>query len=121
MQTVLVVDDSMTVRKMVAKILEKAGYNVEIAADGIEALAKLETLRPDLILLDITMPGPDGYKVCKDIKSNKELKHVNVLMLSGKDGFFDKIRGKMAGATEYITKPFEAADLLQRVEKYLKK
>ena len=87
-------------------------------ADGIEGLAKLNELVPDLVLLDITMPSLDGYQVCKIIKGKDTTKHVPVVMLSGKDGFFDKVRGRLSGATDYITKPFEPATLVEAVKKH---
>lgn len=118
--TILIVDDSPTVRKLVTVTLERQGYQVISAVDGMQALAKLNELVPDLILLDITMPHMDGYQVCKFIKSNNATKRIPVLMLSGKDGFFDKIRGRMAGSTEYLTKPFEPEVLLRAVEKHHK-
>ena len=77
------------------------------------AIARLAELVPDLILLDITMPKLDGYEVCKQIKKNARTAHVPVVMLSGKDGFFDKVKGRVAGATEYLTKPFQAAAVLE--------
>ncbi len=117
---VLVVDDSPTVRKLVSVTLERQGYQVITASDGMQALAKLNEVVPGLILLDITMPNMDGYQVCKFIKSNAITKHVPVLMLSGKDGFFDKIRGRMAGSTEYLTKPFDPDVLLRAVQKHYK-
>lgn len=117
---ILAVDDSLTVRKIVAMTLEKNGYKVITAADGYEALSKLKETLPDLILLDITMPGMDGYQVCKQIRGNKATKHIPVVMLSGKDGFFDKVQGRLAGAAQYMTKPFEPDALLQNVKKHLK-
>ena len=119
--TVLVVDDSPTVRKLVNITLKKQRYQVVSAADGMEALGKLNDALPDLILLDITMPRMDGYQLCKIIKGNKEIQHIPVIMLSGKDGFFDKVRGRMAGSTEYMTKPFKPKMLLQVVGKHIKK
>jgi twitching motility two-component system response regulator PilG len=116
---VLVVDDSPTVCKLVTITLEKHGYGVTTAADGLEALARINDGLPDLILLDIMMPRLDGYQVCKIIKGNEETKHIPVVMLSGKDGFFDKVRGRMVGSTEYITKPFEPDSLLQVMEKHI--
>jgi twitching motility two-component system response regulator PilG len=116
---VLVVDDSPTVRKLVTITLEKRDYRVIPAGDGLEALAKISDGLPDLILLDITMPRMDGYQLCKIIKSNPGTKHVPVVMLSGKDGFFDKVRGRMAGSTEYITKPFKPDALVETVEKHI--
>lgn len=117
---ILAVDDSLTVRKIVAMTLEKNGYKVMTAADGYEALSKLKETLPDLILLDITMPGMDGYQVCKQIRANKMTKHIPIVMLSGKDGFFDKVQGRLAGAAQYMTKPFEPDALLQNVKKHLK-
>jgi len=118
---VMIVDDSPTICKLVGMTLERKGYEVIVAVDGMDALAKLNENVPDLILLDITMPRMDGYQMCKIVKSNDETKHVPVVMLSGKDGFFDKVRGRMAGSTDYITKPFEPQFLAQTVEKHINK
>lgn len=115
---VLAVDDSMTVRKIVSITLERLGYRVLTAADGMQALARLKEETPDLVLLDITMPRMDGYQVCKVIKQAPATKSIPVVMLSGKDGFFDKVKGRLAGATDYITKPFREATLAEIVEKY---
>ena len=114
----MVVDDSPTVRKLVAIKLEKHGHRVILAVDGMDALSKLNEEVPDLILLDITMPRLDGYQLCKIIKSNAAYKHIPVVMLSGKDGFFDKVRGRMAGSAAYITKPFEPETLLSTIDAY---
>ncbi len=119
-KTILVVDDSPTVRKLIAGKLEKCGHDVFCSNDGVEAMERLEDLRPDLILLDITMPRMDGYQVCKLIRSNSVTKDVPVVMISGKDGFFDKVRGRMAGTSGYITKPFGPETLMKAVESYLK-
>jgi CheY-like chemotaxis protein/Tfp pilus assembly protein PilF len=119
-KTLLVVDDSPTVRKLIAGKLEKCGHTVHCANDGVEAMEKLAVIRPDLILLDINMPRMDGYQVCKLIRGNDETKDVPVVMISGKDGFFDKVRGKMAGTSGYITKPFGPEALMKAVEAYLK-
>lgn len=118
-KSILVVDDSPTVRKLIAGKLEKCGHEVICANDGVEAMERLENLVPDLILLDITMPRMDGYQVCKQIRSNSATKDVTVVMISGKDGFFDKVRGRMAGTTGYITKPFGPETLMKAVEMYL--
>ena len=117
-RTILVVDDSPTVRKLIAIKLEKEGHRVVPAVDGKDALAKLNDVMPDLILTDITMPRMDGYQFCKLVRSDETTKHVPVIMLSGKDGFFDKVRGRMAGSTAYITKPFEPETLLKVVNDY---
>ena len=118
-KSILVVDDSPTVRKLIAGKLEKCGHDVICANDGVEAMERLENLVPDLVLLDINMPRMDGYQVCKHIRSNDKTKNVTVVMISGKDGFFDKVRGRMAGTTGYITKPFGPETLMKAVEMYL--
>ncbi len=116
---ILVVDDSATVRKLIAGKLEKCGHEVFCAADGVEAIEQLDNMIPDLVLLDITMPRMDGYQVCKVIRGKDSTKDVPVVMISGKDGFFDKVRGRMAGTTGYITKPFGPETLMKAVETYL--
>ena len=116
----MAVDDSMTLRRILGIMLERHGYRVLTASDGMQALALLNEQTPDLILLDITMPRMDGYQVCKVIKQNPYTKHVPVVMLSGNDGFFDKVKGKLAGATDYITKPFDETALAASVQKHLK-
>ena len=118
-KSILVVDDSATVRKLISGKLEKSGHDVICANDGVEAMERLENLVPDLVLLDINMPRMDGYQVCKLIRSNDATKNVAVVMISGKDGFFDKVRGRMAGTTGYITKPFGPETLMKAVEMYL--
>ena len=116
---ILVVDDSPTVRKLISGKLEKCGHEVVCAVDGVDALEKINELVPDLVLLDITMPRMDGYQVCKLIRNNEVTKDVPVVMISGKDGFFDKVRGRMAGTSGYITKPFGPETLMKTVETYL--
>lgn len=118
-KSILVVDDSPTVRKLISGKLEKSGHNVICAVDGIEALERLGECMPDLVLLDITMPRMDGYEVCKQIRSNPAAKDLPVVMISGKDGFFDKVRGRMAGTTGYVTKPFGPETLMKALETYL--
>jgi twitching motility two-component system response regulator PilG len=117
---ILVVDDSPTVRKLISGKLEKSGHEVVCAVDGMDALAKLKEVMPDLILLDITMPRMDGYQVCKLIRSNPTTKDIPIVMISGKDGFFDKVRGRMAGTTGYITKPFGPETLMKALDVYIK-
>jgi CheY-like chemotaxis protein len=118
-KTILVVDDSATVRKLISSKLEKSGHNVVCAEDGVDAMSVLESTVPDLVLLDIAMPRMDGYSVCKLIRANEATKDVPVVMISGKDGFFDKVRGRMAGTTGYITKPFGPETLMRALETYL--
>ncbi|HEY0429665.1 MAG TPA: response regulator [Pyrinomonadaceae bacterium] len=116
---ILVVDDSATVRRLISGKLEKCGHEVICAIDGVDALEKLKEISPDLILLDINMPRMDGYQVCKLIRGNEEMKDTPIVMISGKDGFFDKVRGRMAGTTGYITKPFGPETLMKTVETYI--
>ena len=117
--SIMVVDDNPTTLKLVSGKLEKSGYNVIPAIDGREALSKISDFAPDLILLDIAMPKMDGYQVCKMIRNREETKNTPVLMISGKDGIFDESRGKAAGSTGYITKPFGPGSLMRTVETYL--
>jgi twitching motility two-component system response regulator PilG len=116
---IMVVDDSPTVRKLVSTKLEKCGHIVVAAFDGMDALAKVNETVPDLILLDITMPRLDGYQVCKLIRGNELTKDIPIIMISGKDGFFDKVRGRMAGSSGYITKPFGPDTLMRTLETHL--
>jgi twitching motility two-component system response regulator PilG len=118
---ILVVDDSPTIQKVVSVTLEAHGHEVVTASDGMEALSKLRTLKPDLVLLDITMPHMDGYQLCRILRSNDLTRQVPIVMLSGKDGLFDKMRGRMAGAASYITKPFAPSALPPLVEKFCKR
>ncbi|MFN7945958.1 MAG: response regulator [Blastocatellia bacterium] len=115
-RVILVVDDSPTIRKLVAVTLERQGCRVLAASGYLDALNRLNEVVPDLILLDINMPHMDGYQLCRLIKGNEMTSKVPVVMLSGKDGFFDKARGRMVGAIDYVTKPFEPALLIQTVE-----
>src|SRR5262249_7442585 len=116
---VMVVDDSPTVRKLVSITMERKGHRVIGAADGYEAAdRRRDQGTPDLILLDIAMPGLDGYQVCRFFRQNPATANLPIIMLSGKDGFFSKVRGRMAGSTDYVTKPFKPEALLELVEKY---
>jgi twitching motility two-component system response regulator PilG len=117
-RTVLVVDDSPTVLKLVGMALERQGHAVLVAANPLQALARLDEVTPDLVLLDITMPHMDGFQLCKLIKSNPQTAAVPVVMLSGKDGLFDKVRGRLAGAVDHVAKPFDPAVLVQAVERH---
>ncbi|MEO1617071.1 MAG: response regulator [Planctomycetota bacterium] len=115
---ILAVDDSPTVRKLVSMTLERVGYEVVTAADGVAALNLLAERLPVLILSDINMPRITGYKLCKLVKKHQRTRHIPVVMLSGKNGVFDKVRGQMVGAADYITKPFESHDLIDKVRQY---
>ena len=117
--TILVVDDSATVRKLVAMSLDESRYRVVGAVDGVAAIDEIARYRPSLILMDISMPRLDGYQLCKLVKKNSDTSHIPVVMLSGKDGTFDKLRGRLAGCTDYITKPFQADVIVNTVEHYL--
>ena len=115
---ILVIDDSNTIRRS-AEIFLKAGkHDVVLAEDGFDALAKVSDCHPDLIFCDILMPRLDGYQTCAIIKRNAQFTNVPVVMLSSKDGVFDKARGRMVGAQDYLTKPFTKDQLLKAVEQY---
>src|SRR5215471_7650438 len=116
---VLVVDDSPTVRKIVQLTLQRERIQVVTAGDGLSALAAVADEQPDLILLDIMLPRMDGYNICQVVRRNMAFRDMPIIMLSGKDGLFDKMRGKLAGSTEYITKPFDSAELVQTVKRHL--
>ena len=118
--TVLVVDDSPTVRKIVQMTLQREHIRVITAGDGLSALTSVADEMPAVILLDIQLPrGMDGYHICTIIRKNLQFRQIPIIMLSGKDGLFDKVRGRLAGSTEYLTKPFDSAELVQTVKKYL--
>lgn len=112
---VLVIDDSQTIRRSAETLLSGAGYAVVTAADGFEALAKVADEQPDLIFIDIMMPRLDGFQACALIKGNPRYAAIPVVMLSSKDGLFDRARGRLAGADEYLTKPFTRDELLGAV------
>ena len=115
---VIVVDDSPTIRKLVSVTLTQAGYAVTEAADGYEVAEKVRQVGvPKLFILDINMPGLDGLQLCKMLRQNAETAEVPVVFLTGKDGFFNKLRGQWAGAAEYLTKPFDPQKLLATVGK----
>ena len=113
---VLVIDDSNTIRRSAEIFLKQGGCEVVLAEDGFDALAKISDHRPDLIFCDILMPRLDGYQTCAIIKRNPEFATVPVIMLSSKDGLFDKARGRMVGSEDYLTKPFTKDQLLQAVQ-----
>ena len=113
---VLVIDDSNTIRRSAEIFLKQGGYQVLLAEDGFDALSKVNDHAPDLIFCDILMPRLDGYQTCAIIKRNHKFAGVPIIMLSSKDGLFDKARGRMVGSEDYLTKPFTKDQLLQTVE-----
>ena len=112
---VLVIDDSNTIRRSAEIFLKQGGHEVLLAEDGFDALAKVNDHEPDLIFCDILMPRLDGYQTCAIIKRNPRFASTPVIMLSSKDGLFDKARGRMVGSQDYLTKPFTKDQLLQAV------
>ncbi|MGD9211055.1 MAG: response regulator, partial [Desulfobacteraceae bacterium] len=116
---ILVVDDSPTTRKVVVLTLLQKGYKIFEAQDGLEALSKIDSERPDLILLDVVLPKMDGYKILSIVKDNKELKQIPVIMLTSKDGLINKVKGKLAGSAAYLTKPFDPKELIETVRKFI--
>ena len=112
---VMVIDDSSTIRRSAELFLTQAGCQVVLAEDGFAALAKIADENPRLIFCDILMPRLDGYQTCALIKKNPRFAATPVIMLSSKDGLFDKARGRMAGSDQYLTKPFTQQDLLKAV------
>jgi twitching motility two-component system response regulator PilG len=115
---VLVIDDSNTIRRSAEIFLKQGGYEVLLAEDGFDALSKVNDHGPDLIFCDILMPRLDGYQTCAIIKRNPRFAAVPVIMLSSKDGVFDKARGRMVGSEDYLTKPFTKEQLLRAVAQY---
>jgi twitching motility two-component system response regulator PilG len=115
---VLVIDDSNTIRRSAEIFLRQGGHEVVLAEDGFDALAKVNDHVPDLIFCDILMPRLDGYQTCAIIKRNARFANVPVIMLSSKDGVFDKARGRMVGSEDYLTKPFTKEQLLRAVAQY---
>ncbi|GAB2462699.1 MAG: response regulator [Comamonas sp.] len=116
---VLVVDDSNTIRRSAEIFLKQGGYDVLLAEDGFDALAKINEYRPDMVFCDILMPKLDGYQTCAIVKRNHSFATTPVVMLSSKDGVFDKARGRMVGCQDYLTKPFTKDQLLQAVERFV--
>lgn len=113
---VLVIDDSNTIRRSAEIFLKQGGHEVVLAVDGFDALAKLSDFEPDVVFCDILMPRLDGYQTCAIIKRSPQFTGVPVIMLSSKDGLFDKARGRMVGSQDYLTKPFTKDQLLQAVQ-----
>ena len=112
---ILVIDDSNTIRRSAEMFLRQAGFEVILAEDGFDALAKISDHQPRVIFVDIMMPRLDGYQTCALIKQHPQLKSTPVIMLSSKDGVFDRARGRLAGSDRYLTKPFTKEGLLQAV------
>ena len=115
---VMVIDDSNTIRKSAEIFLTQAGAQVVLAEDGFDALAKINDHQPDVVFCDILMPRLDGYQTCALIKKNPKFGATPVIMLSSKDGLFDRARGRMVGSDEYLTKPFTKDSLLATVAEY---
>jgi twitching motility two-component system response regulator PilG len=115
---VMVIDDSNTIRRSAEIFLLKAGCEVILAEDGFDALAKITDHHPQIIFVDIMMPRLDGYQTCALIKKNPRLREIPVIMLSSKDGLFDRARGRLVGSDEYLTKPFTKDTLLEAVRRH---
>jgi len=116
---VMVIDDSKTIRRTAETLLKKSGCEVVTATDGFEALSKILEHRPNIIFVDIMMPRLDGYQTCALIKNNKMFKDTPVIMLSSKDGLFDRARGRIVGSEQYLTKPFTKDELLGAITQYV--
>ncbi len=115
---VMVIDDSKTIRRTAETLLKKEGCEVITANDGYEALAKIADTRPDIIFVDIMMPRLDGYQTCALIKHNQKFRNTPVIMLSSKDGLFDRARGRIVGSEQYLTKPFTKEELLDAIQQH---
>jgi twitching motility two-component system response regulator PilG len=116
---VLVIDDSNTIRRTAETLLAKVGCDVSTSSDGFDSLAKIVDIKPDIIFVDIMMPRLDGYQTCALIKNNPDFKATPVIMLSSKDGLFDKAKGRIVGADDYLTKPFGRAELIDVLERHI--
>lgn len=116
---VMVIDDSKTIRRTAETLLKKAGCEVVTATDGFEALAKITDQNPDVIFVDIMMPRLDGYQTCALIKKNHTYKNTPVILLTSKDGLFDRARGRIVGSDRYLTKPFTKDELLGAIKEHL--
>jgi len=117
----MVIDDSKTIRRTAEALLKKEGYTVITATDGFEALSMLADHQPSLIFMDIMMPRLDGYQTCALIKHHKTFRQTPVIMLSSKDGLFDRARGRVVGSDYYLTKPFTREELLNAIEQFANK
>ncbi len=116
---VMVIDDSKTIRRTAETLLQKEGFEVITATDGFDALSKIADTRPSIIFVDIMMPRLDGYQTCALIKNNKAFKSTPVIMLSSKDGLFDKAKGRIVGSDQYLTKPFSRDELLGAIRQFV--
>ncbi len=116
---VMVIDDSKTIRRTAESLLKKVGCEVFTAVDGFDALAKIADTHPSIIFVDIMMPRLDGYQTCALIKNNSALKETPVIMLSSKDGLFDRAKGRIVGSDQYLTKPFSKEELLSAIRKHV--
>ncbi|MEW6646099.1 MAG: response regulator [Pseudomonadota bacterium] len=116
---VLVIDDSKTIRRTAETLLKKEGCDVITANDGFEALSKIADYNPNIIFVDIMMPRLDGYQTCALIKHNQKFRNTPVIMLSSKDGLFDRARGRIVGSEEYLTKPFTREELLGAIKRHV--
>ena len=116
----MVIDDSKTIRRTAETLLKKVGCEVITALDGFDALSKIADQKPDIIFIDIMMPRLDGYQTCALIKNNKDFKHTPIVMLSSKDGLFDKAKGRIVGSDQYLTKPFSREELLGAIRNHIK-
>ncbi len=116
---VMVIDDSKTIRRTAETLLKKVGCDVITATDGFEALAKIADNHPDIIFVDIMMPRLDGYQTTALIKNNKVFQKTPVIMLSSKDGLFDRARGRIVGSEQYLTKPFTKEELLGAIKRHV--
>jgi twitching motility two-component system response regulator PilG len=116
---VMVIDDSKTIRRTAETLLKKAGCDVLTAENGFEALPIISTQHPDILFIDIMMPRLDGYQTCSLIKNNAKFQDTPVIMLSSKDGLFDRAKGRVVGAEQYLTKPFTSEDLLGAIRTHL--
>jgi twitching motility two-component system response regulator PilG len=118
---VMVIDDSKTIRRTAETLLKKEGCDVVTATDGFEALAKIADHHPQIIFVDIMMPRLDGYQTCALIKNNQMFRSTPVIMLSSKDGLFDKAKGRIVGSEQYLTKPFTREELLSAIRRYVER
>jgi len=116
---VVVIDDSKTIRRTAETLLKKAGCEVITATDGFESLSKVMEYQPNIIFVDIMMPRLDGYQTCALIKNNPTFKKTPIVMLSSKDGLFERARGRIVGAEHYMTKPFTREELLSTIKAYV--